>query len=74
MNTNVRSSVNFIDSSSVGIRGIGSVILAAKNGGHRLLTEVFYISALCNSISSLGRLDANSSCVEIKDGVLRIGD
>jgi hypothetical protein len=70
----VRGSVKFGDSSGVDIRGIGSVILAAKNGEHQLFTKVFYISALRNSIISLGRLDANGSRVEIKDGVMRIWD
>jgi hypothetical protein len=74
LNTNVRGSVKFGDSSDVDIRSIGSVILATKNGEHRLVTKVFYISALCNSIISLGRLDANRSCMEIKDGVMRIWD
>jgi hypothetical protein len=73
LNTNVRGSVKFGDS-GVDIGGIGSAILVAKNGEYRLLTEVFYIPALRNSIISLGRLDANGSRVEIKDGVMRIWD
>jgi transposase InsO family protein len=39
-----------------------------------LLTGVYYISALRNSIISLGQLDESGSCVEIKDGVMRIWD
>jgi transposase InsO family protein len=39
-----------------------------------LLTGVYYIPALRNSIISLGQLDENGSCVEIKDRVMRIWD
>jgi hypothetical protein len=74
LNTNVHDSVKFGHSSGVDIRGIKSVILAAKNDEHQLLTEVFYITALCNFIISLGWLDANGSHVEIKDGVMHIWD
>jgi transposase InsO family protein len=58
----------------VEIKGVGSVIFAAGSGEHRLLTRVYYIPALRNSIISLGQLDESGSCVEIKDGVMRIWD
>jgi hypothetical protein len=58
----------------VEIKGISSVILAAESGERRLLTGVYYIPALGNSIISLGQLDESSSRVEIKDGVMRIWD
>jgi hypothetical protein len=41
-------------------------------GKHRLLTRVYYIPALKNSIISIGQLDENGSRVEIEDGVLCI--
>jgi hypothetical protein len=56
----------------VEIKGVGSVIFAAESGEHRLLTRVYYIPALRNSIISLGQLDENGSRVEIKNGVMRI--
>jgi hypothetical protein len=56
----------------VEIKGIGSVIFAAESGEHRLLTGVYYIPALRNSIISLRQLDESGSRVEIKDGVMRI--
>jgi transposase InsO family protein len=58
----------------VEIKGVGSVIFAAESGEHRLLTGVYYIPALRNSIISLGQLDESGSHVEIKDGVMRIWD
>jgi hypothetical protein len=44
----VRGSVKFGDASGVEIKGISSVIFAAESGEHRLLTGVYYISALRN--------------------------
>jgi hypothetical protein len=74
LDSNVRDSVKFGDTSGVEIKGVGSVILTAKSGEHRLLTIVYYILALRNSIISLGQLDENGLRVEIKDRVMRIWD
>ena len=54
------------------IKGVGSVIFTAVSGEHRLLTGVYYIPALRNSIISLGQLDENGSRVVVEDGVMRI--
>ena len=51
-----------------------SVIFIAKSGEHRMLTGVYYIPALLNSIISLGQLDESGSLVVIDSGVLRIWD
>jgi hypothetical protein len=72
--SDVRGSVKFGDASSVEIKGIGSVIFATESGEHRLLTGVYYIPALRNTIISLRQLDESSSRVEIKDGAMRIWD
>jgi hypothetical protein len=60
--------------SAVEIKGVGSVILAATTGEHRLLTGFYYIPALRNSIISLGQLDENGSRVLIEHGILCIWD
>jgi hypothetical protein len=72
LDSDVRGSVKFGDASDVEIKGVGSVIFAAESGEHRLLTGVYYIPALRNSIISMGQLNENGSRVEIKDGVMRI--
>jgi hypothetical protein len=72
LDSDVRGSIKFGDTSGVEIKGVGSVIFAAESGEHRLLTEVYYILALRSSIISLGQLDESGSRVEIKDGVMRI--
>jgi hypothetical protein len=56
----------------VEIKSVGSVIFATESGEHRLLTGVYYILVLRNSIISLGQLDESGSRLEIKDGVMRI--
>jgi hypothetical protein len=70
----VRGSVKFGDASGVEIKGVGSVIFAAESSEHRLLTGVYYITTLTNSIISLGQLDESGSRVEINEGVMRIWD
>ena len=70
----VRGFVKFGDASAVEIKGVGSVIFTAKTGEHRMLTGVYYIPALRNSIISLGQLDENGSRVLIEDGTLRVWD
>ena len=72
LDSGVRDSVKFGDASTVEIKGVGSVVFTAKTGEHRLLTGIYCIPALRNSIISLGQLDENGSRVEIEHGVLRI--
>jgi hypothetical protein len=72
LDSDVRGSVKFGDASAVEIKGVGSIILTAKTGEHRLLTGVYYIPTLMNSIISLGQLDEDGSSVQIEQGILRI--
>jgi hypothetical protein len=74
LDSDVRGSVKFGDAFGVEIKCVGSVIFAAESGEHRLLTGVYYIPSLRNSIISLGQLDESGSRVEIKNGVMRIWD
>jgi hypothetical protein len=74
LDSDVRGSIKFGDASGVEIKGVGSVIFAVESSEHRLLTGVYYIPTLRNSIISLGQLDESDSRVEIKDGVMRIWD
>ena len=74
LDSGVRGSIKFRDASAMEIKGVSSIICTTKTGEHRLLTDVYYIPAMRNSIISLGRLDENGSRVEIEHGVLRIWD
>jgi hypothetical protein len=72
--SSVRGSVKFGDASGVEIKGVSSVIFTAKSGEHLILTGVYYIPALRNSIISVGQLGENGSCVMVEEGVMRIWD
>jgi hypothetical protein len=74
LDSDVQGSVKFGDTSDVEIKGVGSVIFVVESSEHKLLTGVYYIPALRNSITSLGQLDESGSRVEIKDKVVRIWD
>jgi hypothetical protein len=54
LDSGVRGTIKFGDASIVEIKGVGSIVFVTKTGEHRLLTSVYYIPALRNSIISLG--------------------
>jgi hypothetical protein len=56
LDSNVRGFIKFGDASGVEIKGVGSIIFTIESGEHILLTGVYYIPALRNSIISLGQL------------------
>jgi hypothetical protein len=72
LDSGVRGSVKFGDASAMEIKGVSSVVFTTKTGEHWLLTSVYYIPALRNSIISLGQLDENGSRVKIEHGLLCI--
>jgi hypothetical protein len=74
LDSSVQGSVKVGDASGIEIKGVGSVVFTAASDEHRLLTGVYYIPALRNSIISLGQLDENGSRVEVEQGVMRIWD
>ncbi|XP_072148455.1 uncharacterized protein [Setaria viridis] len=74
LDSSVRGTIKFGDASDIEIKGVGSVIFTAESGEHRLLTGVYYIPTLRNSIISLGQLEENDSRVVINDGVMKIWD
>jgi hypothetical protein len=53
LDSGVRGSIKFGDTSAMEIKGVSFVVFTAKTGEHRLLTGV-YIPTLRNSIISLG--------------------
>jgi hypothetical protein len=54
LDTIVRGSMRFSNASKVEIQGVGSIVFQAKNGEHRVLHGVYFISTLRNSIMNLG--------------------
>ncbi|WVZ91404.1 hypothetical protein U9M48_037581 [Paspalum notatum var. saurae] len=74
LNKDVAGAVKFGDGSTVDILGRGTIMFAAKGGGHRILTDVYYIPRLRSNIVSLGQLDEDGCKVEIERGELRVRD
>ncbi|XP_066350338.1 uncharacterized protein [Miscanthus floridulus] len=74
LDTGVKGSVKFGNASTIEIKGVSSIVFTTKTGEPQLLTSVYYIPMLRNSIISSGQLDENGSCVEIKHMILRNWD
>ena len=74
LDRSVVGSVKFGDGSVVSIQGCGSVVFSDKLGAHKVLTGVYYIPRLRNSIVSLGQLDENGAAIYLKHGILCIWD
>jgi hypothetical protein len=65
---------SFGDGSIVNICGKGTVIFSGRHGEHKVLTGVYWIPRLMNSIISVGQMDEGGSCVLIEGGMLKIWD
>jgi hypothetical protein len=74
LDRNVTGTVKFGDGSLVDIVGRDTIVFAARDGRHRVLTDVYYIPRLRSNIISLGQLDEVGCQVLIEDGVLRVRD
>ncbi|KAH7845363.1 hypothetical protein Vadar_001167 [Vaccinium darrowii] len=74
LDRDITGTVKFGDGSLVDILGRGTIIFSAQRGGHRMLTEVYYIPSLRSNIISLGQLDEFGCQVLIDQGVLRVRD
>jgi hypothetical protein len=68
----VVGSVRFGDGSLVEIAGRGSILFESKDGGHRVVHDVYHIPSLQSSILNVGQLDENDSRIDIDDGVLHL--
>ncbi|KAL0293888.1 UNVERIFIED_CONTAM: hypothetical protein Sradi_6914900 [Sesamum radiatum] len=55
-------------------KGKGTVILATKNGDHKLLHDVYYIPKMKNNILSIGQLMENGHKVKMEDKYLWLRD
>ena len=70
LNLSVGGTVRFGDGQTVGIIGRGTVLFELKNGGHKVLTDVYYISKLKSNIISLGQLEERGCMIVLEDGYL----
>jgi hypothetical protein len=68
----VQGTVKFRDGSVVNICGKGTIIFSERHGEHKVLTGVYWIPRLKNSIISVGQMDEGGARVLIEGGVLRV--
>ena len=70
LSVSVGGTVRFCDGRTVDIAGRGTVLFELKNGGHKVLTDVYYIPKLKSSIISLGQLEERGCKIVLEDGFL----
>jgi hypothetical protein len=66
----VQGTVKFRDGSVVNICGKGSIIFSGCHDEHKVLTGVYWIPRLKNSIISVGKMDKGGTRVLIEGGIL----
>jgi hypothetical protein len=74
LDTGVIGTIRFSDGSIVWIEGCSTVLFTCKNGEHRLLINVYYITRLTANIVNCGQLDEDGFQIHIERRVMRIHD
>jgi transposase InsO family protein len=70
----VQGTIKFRDASVINICGKGTSIFSGRHGEHKVLTGVYWIQRLKNSIISVGQMDEGGAHVLVEGGVLRVWD
>jgi hypothetical protein len=70
----MQGTVKFGDGSIINIYGKGTIIFSGHHGEHKVLTGVYWIPRLKNSIISIGQIDEGGTHVLIEGGVLWVSD
>jgi hypothetical protein len=70
----MQGTVKFRDGSIINIYGKGTIIFSGHHGEHKVLTDVYWIPRLKNSIISIGQMDEGGTHVLIEGGVLWVSD
>jgi hypothetical protein len=74
LDSSVRGTVRFGDSSTVGIEGRGTVLFRCKTGEHQKLAGVYHIPRLTANIISVGQLEEEGFKILLEKGALKIWD
>lgn len=72
LDENILGKVKFGDSSTVQIKGKGTILLQCKNDDQKMLSEIYFIPRLCNNILSLGQMAERGCRVELQDEFLHV--
>ncbi|KAL4194812.1 hypothetical protein AMTRI_Chr05g61400 [Amborella trichopoda] len=66
--------VTFGDISKGPLKGKGQILIKVKNGGHQLISDVYYVPDMKNNILSVGRLLETGYNIFVKNGSLYLRD
>ena len=74
LHESVRGNVAFRDEAKVAVKGRGNILIRLKNGEHRFISNVYYVSNMKSNILSLGQLLEKGYDIRLKDNNLSIRD
>lgn len=69
-----RGDILFGDSSKIQIKGKGSILICLRNGGHKLILDVYYVPKLKSNILSLGQFLEKGYKIHMKNFNLWLRD
>ncbi|KZV44615.1 hypothetical protein F511_33023 [Dorcoceras hygrometricum] len=74
LDTSQKGFVSFGDNTKVKIEGKGTILFEAKNGSHKVLSDVYYVPNLTSNILSIGQLLERNYKIYLEDRTLWIRD
>ncbi|XP_050117129.1 uncharacterized protein LOC126594907 [Malus sylvestris] len=74
LNESVSGNVSFGDESKIPVKGKGNILIPLKNGGHQLISNVYYVPNMKSNILSLGQLLEKGYDFHTKNYILFLRD
>ncbi|KAM2556520.1 hypothetical protein TB2_013736 [Malus domestica] len=74
LNESVSDNVSFGNKSKIPVKGKGNILIPLKNGGHQLISNVYYVPNMKSNILSLGQLLEKGYDIHMKNYSLFLRD
>ncbi|KAM1480370.1 hypothetical protein ACFX2I_027522 [Malus domestica] len=74
LNESVSGNISFGDKSKIPVKGKGNILIPLKNGGHQLISNVYYVPNMKSNILSLGQLLEKGYDIHMKNYSLFLRD
>ena len=74
LNESVSGNVSFGDESKIPVKGKGNILIPLENGGHQLISNVYYVPNMKSNILSLGQLLEKGYDFHTKNYILFLRD